>query len=229
MQKIDSRKILLTILFVLILVIMALLVGRVSYGYLAPVIGDDASLGSDVTANGDTLVFKKGGTISLSATTDNFYTSKGNLSEKTKPSAVLIARSSSNGEEVSATANYNVGVSITGNSFQYTTDEGTPELILTVRDETGVVVSNTVDGLEFTEVNGISGYDITGKSGTFCIDKDHVITTNDSNVGTTQEWTFTLTFINLDTDQSLNENASMTMNILLQTEDIASEYSSVQG
>lgn len=229
MLKIDGRKLLLTVLFVLILITLALLIGRISYGYLAPNLGDDVVSSGDITANGDTLIFKKGGALSLKATTDNFYTSKGNLTDRTNPKAILIAKKGDNGEVVSATANYNVGVNISSNTFNYTTESNTAELILTVRDESGTIIDNVIDGLPFTEVNGISGYDITGKTGIFSIDNNHVITSNDSRVGNTQEWTFTLTLINLDTDQSLNENASLVMNIILQTDEITGSTPVAQG
>ncbi len=40
-KKINARTITLTILFVLILVVIALLIGKFSYSYLAPTVSDD--------------------------------------------------------------------------------------------------------------------------------------------------------------------------------------------
>ena len=70
-KKINARTITLTILFVLILVVIALLIGKFSYSYLAPTVSDDVEGAGEVTASGDTIIFTKGNTLSLSANTDN--------------------------------------------------------------------------------------------------------------------------------------------------------------
>ena len=66
---------------------------------------------------------------------------------------------------------------------------------------------------------------------------DYPISTTSSSAGTTHTWTFTLTFVNLGTDQSENENASMNAGIYLQKEEyklplneyVISQYTGTQG
>ncbi len=74
----------------------------------------------------------------------------------------------------------------------------------------------SVEGLTYTTSGGVSGFDVTDKTGLFNIKTDYPITTTSSTTGTTHTWTFTLTFINLSTDQSVNENANMNIDVYLQ-------------
>lgn len=213
MHKIKARDVTLVILFVLILVILVLLVGKATYSFLAPSLGDDTSTSGEVTASGDTLVFSKGTNISLTATSDNFNSTSGNLTSTSNPSVKLVASSKTN----NAKATYYAGIKINTNTYTYTTSNNTAELILTVKDESGNVVTSTTSGLSYVTVNGVSGFDITGKTGAYNIVSSHEINTTSSTTGTTHKWTFTLTFVNLTTDQALNENSSLDMDVLLQS------------
>ena len=209
-----KRNILLAIILVLILVVIALLIGRFTYSYLAAQTSEDLKNEGETTASGDTIIFSKGNDLSISATTDNFNATSGNLTDTTNPSVRLVASSKTN----EATATYYAGIKINKNTYTYSGSEA--ELILTVRDETGQILTDSADTLDYVTVNGISGFDITGKTGAFNIVKEHVISTNSSTTGTTHTWTFTLTFINLDIDQSINENAELSMNVVLQKDEI---------
>ena len=212
MEKVNGRKLSLIFIFILILLVIALLVGKLTFSYLGPTLGEDLSNEGEVTASGDTLIFTKGSNLSLSATTDNFQTGGSNLSSTTNPKVKLVASSKTN----SASATYYVGVVINSNSYTYTTSDNTAEVILTIKDENGNNVTSEVDGLTYVTSGGVSGFDVTGKTGLFNIKTDYPISTTSSSTGTTHTWTFTLTFVNLGTDQSDNENASMDLDIYLQ-------------
>ncbi len=233
MEKINGRKLSLIFIFILILLVIALLVGKFTYSYLGPTISDDLETQGEVTASGDTLIFTKGNNLSLSATTDNFTTGGANLTSTTNPKVKLVASTKTN----QASATYYVGVLIKNNTYVYTTSGNTPELILTIKDEKGNNVTSGVDGLTYVTSGGVSGFDVTGKNGLFNIKTDYPISTNSSTTGTTHTWTFTLTFVNLGTDQSDNENASMDLDIYLQKEEyklplneyVISQYTGTQG
>ena len=233
MEKINGRKLSLIFIFILILLVIALLVGKFTYSYLGPTVSEDLETQGEVTASGDTLIFTKGNNISLSATTDNFTTGGTNLSSTTNPKVKLVASTKTN----QANATYYVGVLIKNNTYVYTTSGNTPELILTIKDEKGNNVTSGVDGLTYVTSGGVSGFDVTGKKGLFNIKTDYPISTTSSSAGTTHTWTFTLTFVNLGTDQSDNENASMNVDIYLQKEEyklplneyVISQYTGTQG
>ena len=213
MKKIDKRKIFLVIIIILILIVIALFIGKFTFSYLAPDISEDINSKGEVTASGDTIIFNNGKALTLSATTDNFTTGGTNLTSTTNPTAKLVASSKTN----KADATYYVGVYIKNNTYTYSTTAKTPEVLLTIKDEKGSNVTS-VDGLTYTTSGGVSGFDVTDKTGLFNIKTDYPITTTSSTTGTTHTWTFTLTFVNLSTDQSVNENANMNLDVILQQE-----------
>ena len=215
-MKANARNISLTVIFLLILVVLALLIGKFTFSYLAPDIKDDVEGQGEVTASGDTLIFTKGNNLSLKATTDNFNGASSNLTSTTNPSVKLVASNKTN----NATATYYAGIKINSNTYKYSTDAKTAEIILTVLDENGDAVTTSAEDLSYVTVNGVSGFDITEKVGVFNISVDHPIATKSSTSGTTHTWTFTLTFINLETDQSINEDGSLEMEAILQKDKI---------
>ena len=221
MQKVTKRNIALAIIFLLILVVVALLIGNFTFSYLGADIGEDVNNQGETTASGDTIIFSKGNDLSLHATTDNFNATSGNLTDTTNPSARLIASSKTN----NATATYYAGIRIYENTFTYSSGT-TADVILTVRDETGAILTagddNNLTYVTVTDASGtsISGFDITGKTGAFNISIEHPISTTSSTSGTTQTWTFTLTFVNHTYDQSINENATLDMEVVLQKDEI---------
>ena len=221
MQKVTKRNIALAIIFLLILVVVALLIGNFTFSYLGADIGEDVNNQGETTASGDTIIFSKGNDLSLHATTDNFNAASGNLTDTTNPSARLIASSKTN----NATATYYAGIRINENTFTYSSGT-TADVILTVRDETGAILTasddNALSYVTVTDASGtsISGFDITGKTGAFNISREHPISTTSSTSGTTQTWTFTLTFVNHTYDQSINENATLDMEVVLQKDEI---------
>ena len=215
MKKENVRKVILAILFVLILVVIALFIGRFTYSYLGPAPTDELKGTGEVTPSGDTIIFSKGNDLSLSASTDNFHTGSGNLTDTTNPQVRLIASSDTN----NASTTYFAGIRIYENTYTYSSGT-TAELILSVYDENGTLLEASSDELSFVEVGGVKGFDITGKTGAYNIAIDHPISTTSSTNGTTHTWTFTLTFVNLDTDQSINETANLEMEVVLQKDAI---------
>ncbi len=235
MAKENVRNILLAIIFVLILVVIALFIGRFTYSYLGAQVDKLLEGEGEVTATGDTIIFSKGNDLSISASTDNFYTGSGNLTDTTNPQVRLIASNKTN----NASSTYYVGFRINENTFTYSTTNNTAELILTIRDENGNIVQNSSDTLSYVTVNGVSGFDITNKTGEYNVVVEHPISTTSSTTGLTHTWTYTLTFINLSTDQSINENATLDIDVILQKDRIGqtttlagyviSQYTGVDG
>ena len=216
-KKINARTISLVLIFILILITIALLIGKFTYSYLAPTIDDDVEGVGEVTASGDTIIFTKGNTLSLSANADNFKTGGSNLTATTNPKVKLMASSKAE----SASSKYFAGVIIKNNTYRYTTTDKKPEVILTVKDENGNIVETSSDNLKFVTVNNnLKGFDITGVSGAFNIVTDHIIATSSNKSEVIHTWTFTLTFVNLGTDQSNNENSTLNIDVVLQKDKI---------
>ena len=222
MAMLNRRNVTLAIISLLILVVLALLIGNFTYSYVAPDLSDDVSSKGEVTATGDTLIFSSGNKLELTASTDNFNATSGNLSDTTNPSVRLIASSKTN----NASASYYAGIKISENTYTYSTADQNAEVLLLVRDETGGIISTSADGKltykTVTDSKGseVSGFDITGKTGTFNIAANHAINTTSSTSGTTHTWEFTLIFVNYTYDQSINENASIAMDVVLQRDEL---------
>ena len=221
MTKENIRKLLLAIIFVLILIVIALFIGKFTYSYLGPAPTDELTGTGEVTPSGDTIIFSKGNDLSLSASTDNFHTGSGNLTDTTNPQVRLIASSDTN----NASTTYFAGIRIYENTYTYSSGT-TADVILTVKDESGENITTSSDNslsyVTVTDASGtsISGFDITGKTGAFNIVAEHPISTTSSTTGTTQTWTFTITFVNYTYDQSINENATLDMEVILQKDEI---------
>ena len=143
MTKENVRKVILAILFVLILVVIALFIGRFTYSYLGPAPTDELTGTGEVTPSGDTIIFSKGNDLSLSASTDNFHTGSGNLTDTTNPQVRLIASSDTN----NASTTYYAGIRIYENTYSYSTTNETAELILSVYDENGDLLEASSDTL----------------------------------------------------------------------------------
>ena len=140
MPKITKRNILLIIIVLLILVVIALLIGNFTFSYLGANVSSLVNSRSETTASGDTVIFSKGNDLNLVATTDNFNSNSSNLSDTTNPSVRLIA------SEKTKEANYSyyVGIKIKSNTYKYSKGT-TADIILTVRDENGDIVTSSND------------------------------------------------------------------------------------
>jgi hypothetical protein len=208
---IEKRKYILIMFGIIIFLLCSLLVG---YAYFKGNIGSGLNTNINASAKtSDHLTFINGDALALNATQFNFTKSGSSLTSSTTSSAKLIANTNTS----SANDTYQVYINITSNTYNYTTVGLTPEIILSITDPTGDAITS-VPGLTYVTSGGVSGFDITNKTGLYQIYGDYAISTTSSTTGTTQEWNATLTYVNLDSDQSANASKSMTAELLLQKE-----------
>ncbi|CDF21036.1 unknown [Clostridium sp. CAG:609] len=137
---------------------------------------------------------------------------KGNpdASDSTGAHATLTASNSKNIEKT--TRNYNIYFVIDANDFEYTTQDGTPELYLNVTDPNGNKLEN-ITGL----VHYDKGFDITTRTGGFLLVPDYDIEATRGNT-ITQDWKVEVTFANLDTDQSKNMGKGLSGKLFVTSE-----------
>ncbi len=212
MEDFKKRNKILVVISVFILLVVALLVSKATYSFLEPLDPDDVIIDSEITATGDTLLFTKGTDINVTLTQDNFNSESGNLVRSVTPQVKLIASNKTNNAE----ATYYVSLNISENTFKYTNGTSNPEILLTVTDNEGNPLT-TCTGLTYTTVGGVSGFDITNKLGVYDFAEQTISTTSSTN-GTTKNWTYTVTFINKETDQSINEDATINIEAILHKE-----------
>ncbi len=210
-QKLNKRQVLLIVLGIAILIV---LVVGVTYAYFQSQLDDGANANVDVDTDiPDNLVFDVNKDIGITITQFNFGPNAGNQSDSAIASASLTANSTNN----TATYTYYVYFKINNNNYVYTTADQKPEIILTVTDPTGAPVTS-IDGLTYNQELG--GFDITTANGTFAVASEYTITSNSSVKPTVQEWEFTATFINLDTDQGDNAGKKMDAEIIIQQNEL---------
>ena len=204
----DKKRLIITIVSMLILVV------GVTFAYFIPQIGGGVLRKLNLVADTpDDLQFIGGG-IKLKLTQFNLAQGGENLSNSTYVSAVLKANSTTN----TATYTYNVYFNVKSNNFIYTTTEKKAEIILKVLDPNGNEIT-TLDGLTYLDgstTNGVSGFDITTLNGLKTIAENYTITSNSSNDYNYQDWNFSVTFINLDTNQVENEGKELKAEIIMQ-------------
>ena len=210
-KKIKSNKFL-YILSVLIVGIFFILIAKVTYAFLAPIINNAQT---NIVIKGDTVdefKLKVGNPLKLDATPTTLKENGTNYTTSTTATASLKANSTKN----TATYNYYLYFQIENNTFTYTSGT-TPEIILTITNPNGEEVTS-IEGLTYGTFNGVSGFDVTTQSGLFNIANNYSITSNSSTIATIHEWTVTLTYLNQAYDQSGNFGKSMGVNVYLQKE-----------
>ena len=207
-NKIKNNKVL-SILSVLIIGLFFILVTRITYAYLAPVINDAQTNVVGSTDTVDDFKFELGNPLKINATPTTLKENGSNYTTSTTAKALLKANST----KKTATFNYYVYFQIKSNTFTYS-DGSTPEIILTVTSPNGDEITS-IDGLTYGTFNGVSGFDITTKKGLFNIANNHEITSNSSTAYTTQSWTIKITYLNLSIDQSTNFGNSMKVNVYI--------------
>ena len=211
--------------YLIIGVIALFVVISATYAFFQAQLGDGAQTDVDIGSNTtDSLTFDVNNAINLNINQFNFGVGAGNLSSSATASATLLANNSSN----TATYTYYVYFKINSNEFTYTTSDSKPEIILTVTDPAGQPVTS-IDGLTYVQnvqtitsdgsTQTVSGFDITTASGTFAVASAYSITAN-STTPTTQNWNFTATFINLDSDQQGNTGKTMDADIIIQEDEL---------
>ena len=219
------------ILSILIIGILLLLIARITYAYLAPRI--QSALGNVTTISDtvDDFKLELGRPLSLNATATTLPESGSNL----VVTSTEIAKLKANSTKKTANYNYYLYLQITNNTFKYS-DGTTPEIILTITDLNGNEIT-ALDNLTYGTYNGVSGFDVTTAKGLFNIANNYEITSNSSTTYTEHDWNITLTYLNLNIDQSGNYGNSFETMLYLQKEAIKpklaeyviSQYTGTQG
>ena len=199
MEKNKKQALILSIVGVLTLI--TLVVGA-TFAYFKAQGGEDGSSDVNViTATTDLLTFKIDKAINISISQSELKKGGTDVSDSTRAHATLTASNSKNVEKT--TRSYNIYFVIDTNDFEYTTQDGTPELYLNVTDPNGNKLEN-ITGLVHYE----KGFDITTRTGGFLLVPDYDIEATRGNT-ITQDWKVEVTFANLDTDQSKNMGKSL--------------------
>ena len=199
MNKEMKKTMLLSVVGVLTLI--ALVVGA-TYAYFKAQGGEGGSSDVNViTATTDLLTFKIDNAINIGISQSELKKGGTDVSDSTGAHATLTASNSKNVEKT--TRSYNIYFVIDTNDFEYTTQDGTPELYLNVTDPNGNKLEN-ITGLVHYE----KGFDITTRTGGFLLVPDYDIEATRGNT-ITQDWKVEVTFANLDTDQSKNMGKSL--------------------
>ena len=199
MEKNKKQALILSIVGVLTLIT---LVAGATFAYFKAQGGEGGSSDVNViTATTDLLTFKIDKAINISISQSEFKKGNPDASDSTGAHATLTASNSKNVEKT--TRSYNIYFVIDTNDFEYTTQDGTPELYLNVTDPNGNKLEN-ITGL----VHYDKGFDITTRTGGFLLVPDYDIEATRGNT-ITQDWKVEVTFANLDTDQSKNMGKSL--------------------
>ena len=215
--------------------LLVLIVGA-TYAYFQASGGTGTSANLRVTTyTTDVFNFEVGNDISIYADATSFASGKGNASGSTFAKAILTANNKTN----TATEHYYLYLNISNNTFLYTQNENTPELLLTITDASGNAVTDITSLTYKTVTDGkgasISGYDITNKSGLITLFNNKEITASPTK---TDEWNITVTLVNYDKDQSNNMGKSFNAKLMIQKEEyklptlaeyVKSQYTGTQG
>ena len=201
------------ILSILIIGILLLLIARITYAYLAPRI--QSALGNVTTISDtvDDFKLELGRPLSLNASPTSLPENGENL----VVTSTEIAKLKANSTKKTANYNYYLYLQITNNTFKYS-DGTTPEIILTITDPNGNEITS-LDNLTYGTYNGVSGFDVTTAKGLFAIANNYEITSNSSTTYTEHDWNITLTYLNLNIDQSGNYGNSFETKLYLQKEE----------
>ena len=205
------------IISVVSIIALALTLVTATYAYFAAQTGEGAQTDIKINANTvDTFTFETGSALSLNINQQNFASGAGNQTGTTFAKAMLTANNKTN----SATKNYYMYLNISNNTFTYTQDENTPEILLTIKDASGNAVTS-ISGLTYKTVTdgkgaSISGFDITTKKGLITLFNNREITTTSSK---TEEWNVTVTFVNYNSNQAGNAGKSFSAKLMIQKEE----------
>ena len=230
----ENKKQAIILSVVAIVTLLSLILGA-TYAYFQA----SGNIGSSTNVNvttytSDLLTFEIGDDIAVYANQTSFASGKGNATGSTYAKATLVANNKTN----EATKNYYVYLNISENTFTYTQDENTPELLLTIKDTSGNEITSITGLTHKTLTDGkgasISGFDITTKSGVITLFDNREITANPAK---TEEWNITVTFVNYNADQSANAGKSFNAKLIIQQEEqkptlseyVISQYTGTQG
>ena len=215
--------------FIIIAVALLVLSIGITFAYFIAKTGPGSSANANVTTGTvDDLKFNVSKeNISLNVNQFNFASGSGNITDTVTATASLKANSTKN----TATYNYYVYFQIESNDYVYTTTDKKPEIVLSITGPNGEITS--VDGLKYvsaTNADGtvVKGFDITEQSSSVIkIADSYEISSSSSTNYTIQDWTFTVSFINLDTNQADNEGKNLTGKVLIQSNKLIDSVSDV--
>ena len=207
------------------IIALALTLVTATFAYFMAQTGEGKSTDIKINASTvDTLTFEAGSAISLNLNKDNFASGKGNQTGTTFAKAMLTANNKTN----TATEHYYMYLNISENTFTYTQDANTPEILLSIKDGSNNEITS-VSGLTYKTVTdgkgaSIKGFDITKKSGLITILNNREITTTSSK---TEEWNVTVTFVNYNSNQAGNAGKNFSAKLMIQKEKIPTVLSDV--
>ena len=219
---------------ILALTTLALLVVGTTYAYFQNQYGSASNADVNVTTyTTDMLTFETGDAINITADQETFAQGKGNRTGSTFARATLQANNKTN----TATANYYVYLNISGNDFEYSKDSSSPELLLSITDNSGNQVTK-LTGLNYITVTdgsnkSVSGFDITKSSGLLTLADNKEISALPQKI---EEWNITITLVNYNYDQNANTGKSFSGKLMIQKEKkktladyVISQYTGTQG
>ena len=168
------------------IIALALTLVTATFAYFMAQTGEGKSTDIKINASTvDTFTFEAGSAISLNLNQDNFASGAGNQSDTTFAKAMLTANNKTN----SATEHYYMYLNISENTFTYTQDANTPEILLTIKDANGNAITSITGLTHKTVTDGkgasISGFDITTKTDLITLFDNREITANPTK---TEQW-----------------------------------------
>ena len=207
------------------IIALALTLVTATYAFFVAQTGEGAQTDIKINANTvDTFTFEAGSALNLSLNQENFASGKGNQTGTTFAKAMLSANNKTN----TATDHYYMYLNISENTFTYTQDANTPEILLSIKDGSNNEIT-TLTGLTYKTVTdgkgaSIKGFDITNKKGLVTILNNREITTTSSK---TEQWNVTVTFVNYNSNQAGNAGKSFSAKLMIQKEKIPTVLSDV--
>jgi len=232
----ENKKQTIILSVVAIVALLSLILGA-TFAYFRASGNSGSSTNVNVTTyTSDLLTFEIGDDIAVYADQISFASGKGNATGSTYAKATLVANNKTN----EATKNYYVYLNISENTFTYTQNESTPELLLTIKDTSGNEITSITSLTHKTVTDGkgasISGFDITTKSGVITLFDNREITANPTK---TEEWNITVTFVNYNANQTGNAGKSFNAKLMIRQESqsnqtlladyVISQYTGTQG
>ena len=217
------------------IIALALTLVTATFAYFMAQTGEGKSTDIKINASTvNTLTFEAGSAISLNLNQENFASGKGNQTGTTFAKAMLTANNKTN----TATEHYYMYLDISENTFTYTQDENTPEILLTIKDANGNAITSITGLTHKTVTDGkgasISGFDITTKKEAITLFNNREITANPTK---TEQWNITVTFVNYNANQTGNAGKSFNAKLIIQQEEqkptlseyVISQYTGTQG
>ena len=219
----DNKKI--KIVSIISVIALALTLVAATYAYFVAQTGEGAQTDIKINANTvDTFTFEVGSALNLSLNQENFASGKGNQTGTTFAKALLSANNKTN----TATEHYYLYLNISNNTFTYSIDNNTPEILLSIKDGSNNEITS-VSGLTYKTVTdgkgaSIKGFDITKKSGLVTILNNREITTTSTK---TEQWNVTVTFVNYNANQAGNAGKNFSAKLMIQKEKIKETVATV--